>query len=267
MSVAASRGHLECLAYARENECPWDEFAMADAAAAGQFVCLQYLHVNGCPWDNTATQAATKAGQLGCLMYLHTNGCPWDTESPMAAAERNHFECLLYLHQNGCPWDGKTVDAAARRGHLDCLRYAVENGCICIGYPVLIAALRAEDTQDCLNCLRFLVEECNLYQDLDATLFCFPFLEGKIDVVKYLSGLGCPIKDYTFAKPGWVGLPCADAGVLQCMQFAVERGWQYNNNLLAFIEGKGLASLSSVRGTSRVERQTQARRAVGCLKK
>ena len=40
---------LECLKYAREKGCPWDDWTCSSAASGGHFECLKYAHDNGCP--------------------------------------------------------------------------------------------------------------------------------------------------------------------------------------------------------------------------
>ena len=160
VSSAASNGHLECLKYAHENGCPWNELSdlFYAAAANGHLECLKYLHEKGCPWDEwTCSEAArnghlecleilrtktemsrkrmgvqdtcsnaAKNGHLECLKYLHENGCPWDKYTcQVAAALNGQLECLKYAHENGCP----LCDSAAESGHLECLKYAHENGC------------------------------------------------------------------------------------------------------------------------------------------
>jgi len=42
---------LECLVYAHENGCPWDEKTTLYAAAWDHLECLKYAHEKGCPWD------------------------------------------------------------------------------------------------------------------------------------------------------------------------------------------------------------------------
>ena len=44
-------GHLNCLIYAHENECPWEEETCTSASENGHLECLKYAHENGCPWD------------------------------------------------------------------------------------------------------------------------------------------------------------------------------------------------------------------------
>ena len=46
--VAALNGHLDCLKYAHENGCEWDEDTCSEAALNGHLDCLKYAHENGC---------------------------------------------------------------------------------------------------------------------------------------------------------------------------------------------------------------------------
>ena len=63
--------------------------------------CLKYAHEKGCPWDEETCYHATRGGHLEILKYAHEKGCPWD-ERTCAMAD-NHLECLKYAHENGCP--------------------------------------------------------------------------------------------------------------------------------------------------------------------
>ena len=50
---------LECLKYARENGCDWNEETCDDAALNGHLECLKYAREHGCPWnEETCTHAA-----------------------------------------------------------------------------------------------------------------------------------------------------------------------------------------------------------------
>lgn len=50
MYVFASNGHLECLEFAHENGCPWNEYTCLFAAARkGNLECLKYAYQNYCP--------------------------------------------------------------------------------------------------------------------------------------------------------------------------------------------------------------------------
>ena len=65
--LAAGRGYLNVLQWARANGCPWDSTICCSAAGMGHFDVLQWARANGCPWDeNTCTFAAEK-GRLEIL--------------------------------------------------------------------------------------------------------------------------------------------------------------------------------------------------------
>jgi hypothetical protein len=48
-SCAAENGHLECLKYAHEHGCPWNENTCLNAAENGHLECLKYAREHGCP--------------------------------------------------------------------------------------------------------------------------------------------------------------------------------------------------------------------------
>ena len=128
-SESAFNGHLDCLKYAHENGCKWDENTCINAAKNGHLECLKYAHENGCLWNEGICYYAANYGHLECLKYAHENGCPWDKCTCNYAALNGHLNCLKYAHKNGCPWDESTCNYAATNGHLNCLKYAHENGC------------------------------------------------------------------------------------------------------------------------------------------
>ena len=58
---------LECLKYAHEKGCPWDEETCSKAAYNGHLDA----HENGCPWDEGLV---LELPQLECKMDLRRNG-------------------------------------------------------------------------------------------------------------------------------------------------------------------------------------------------
>ena len=90
--------------------------------------CLKYARENGCPWDEVTCIAAAVNGHLDCLRYARKNGCPWDEKTCEGAAKYGHLECLKYAREHGCPWDELTCRGAAEKGHLECLKYACAHG-------------------------------------------------------------------------------------------------------------------------------------------
>jgi hypothetical protein len=47
---AAQNGHINCLKYAHENGCPWNELTCFFAAKNSNIECLRYAYENGCPY-------------------------------------------------------------------------------------------------------------------------------------------------------------------------------------------------------------------------
>ena len=73
------------------------------AAENGHLECLKYAHERGCPWDELTCAYAAKLGNLECLKYAHEHGCPWDARTCGTAAENGHLECLKYAQDHGAP--------------------------------------------------------------------------------------------------------------------------------------------------------------------
>ena len=75
--VASTNGRLDCLIYAHERGCPWNENTIWGAVCLHQWDCLIYAHEHGCPWHEKTTVCAANNGHLDCLQYAHEHGCPW----------------------------------------------------------------------------------------------------------------------------------------------------------------------------------------------
>ena len=181
---AAKNGHLDCLQYAHENGCEWDEWTCTYAAKNGHLDCLVYAHDNGCRWDEWACIYAAEYGHLDCLEYAHINGCEWDKWTCTHAVKNGHLECLQYAHENGCPWDEDTCAYAAFNGQLECLRYAHKNGCPWDEYTCDLAAQKGQ-----LQCLVYAHKNKCLWDDLT----CVNAAEyGHLACLEYAHDNGCP---------------------------------------------------------------------------
>ena len=82
------------------------------AALNGQLECLKYAREHGCPWDEY-TCTLPPNGHLECLKYAREHGCPWNEEDVRVCRQNGHLECLKYAHEHGCPWDEETCEYAA----------------------------------------------------------------------------------------------------------------------------------------------------------
>ena len=105
-NVAASRGSVRLLKWARENNRAWSTYACCHAATNGHLPALQYLHENGCPWNSHTCRYAAYTGHLPILQYLHENGCPRNSDTCRYAAYKEHWDCLQYAVDNKAPgWE------------------------------------------------------------------------------------------------------------------------------------------------------------------
>ena len=70
--MAAENGHLDCLKYAHEHGCPWNENTCMWAARNGHLDCLKYAHVNGCSWNIIVLKS-----KYDCILtYAVEYNCP-----------------------------------------------------------------------------------------------------------------------------------------------------------------------------------------------
>ena len=83
------------------------------SAKYGALNCLKYAKENNCHWDEETCSYATLNGHLNCLKYAKENNCPWDENTCLYAAKYGHLDCLKYV------WDEDTCSNAALNGHLD----------------------------------------------------------------------------------------------------------------------------------------------------
>ena len=120
---------FECIKYAHENGCPWDELTCKWAVTWGYINSLEYAVKNECPWNEETCECAAAFGNLECLQYAHENRCPWDIRTCSQAVINGNLECLQYAHENGCPWSTETCELAWENDNLKCLEYAHKNGC------------------------------------------------------------------------------------------------------------------------------------------
>jgi hypothetical protein len=66
------------------------------AAGNGHLDCLKYAHENGCIWDEDTCWQAAFSGNLDCLKYAIENNCPYDKQECINRAKNNE-EIINYL--------------------------------------------------------------------------------------------------------------------------------------------------------------------------
>ena len=67
-------------------------------ALNGHLECLKWAHESGCPWDERTCSYTAKHGHLDCLKYAHENGCPWNKQNCLANAKNN--EIIQYINSH-----------------------------------------------------------------------------------------------------------------------------------------------------------------------
>ena len=103
-----------------------------DAARRSLVPILAWAHQNNIPFDAHTARQAAESGELKTLQWLvRDHGCPWDVTATHAAALRGHAPMLKWAVRHGCPWDADTAYSAARSGNLALLRWIVQRGCPC----------------------------------------------------------------------------------------------------------------------------------------
>lgn len=254
-AMAAGHGHLDILSYAYTHSSTWDEEVTRLAAKGGHAHCLQYALQRGCPVSMDACELACKGGYLDCLRLLFSYGANLTADAAHEAAAVGSTVCLAFLHENGCPWTGETTTCAAYGGHAETLRYAIDNGC---PYEENIVYTAAMARRNSIPCLKYLIEEQNLYMEEDGSVFGAAFRRCDLECVAYLIGVGCPYLNYEFESfslkttkqrtftSNTVLLtrrfdlddrdvdgedPISDTQALQTIMYAVNSGWDSNNVL------------------------------------
>ena len=206
---AATYGHLDCLRYAHQNGCPWDDAVCVGAAKNNQLECLRYAHEHGCPWDERTCNEASGNGHLELLRYAHQNGCPWNAWTPAFAAGGGHLDCLRYAHENGCPWDETTTTSASQAGQLECLRYALENEC-----PHSTATCFVATSRGRLECLRYAHQHGVPWDEKTCSEAS---QNGHLDCLRYAHEHGCPWDRETCTR-------ASENGHLDCLRYAHQNG-------------------------------------------
>ncbi len=103
--MAASKGALATLQWARNNGCDWGNNTCTRAAENGHLEVLQWARKNDCPWNAWTCACAAEGGHLKVLQWARDNGCNWDITTCTWAAESGHLEVLQWARKNGCPWN------------------------------------------------------------------------------------------------------------------------------------------------------------------
>ena len=185
--IAAEYDHLQCLIYAHENGCPWDDMTLYKAIQNDNFKCLEYAYENGCPSDIEMIDKACKSNNIKILKYVHEKmKLPFnDLSCTLCVLKGGNLECLKYAHENGSLLTENTFELALENNLFECIQYLVENNCFINKFPTLSAVKYCG-----LNTVKYLVEK-NMLLLVDITAI-YAILNKKLSVIKYLISKGCP---------------------------------------------------------------------------
>jgi hypothetical protein len=139
IELAALNGHIECVRFCHEEECPYQDEQLAINTVLSQNIdLLEYVHETMevelfCGWQSIVEEAA-EIGFLEGLKYLkeHSESEWEDVDQEVActlAAANGHLQCLKYLHENEFAWDADVCNSAYKNGHMECFEFAKSKGC------------------------------------------------------------------------------------------------------------------------------------------
>ncbi|CAN0366644.1 unnamed protein product, partial [Pylaiella littoralis] len=126
--------------------------------------------------------AAAKVGRLDLLKCAHDMDCGYDEKTITNAAAGGHIDVLNFAYDNRYPWERWANAAAAGNGQVQALEWLDHRGCHSVREEVCVEAAKA----------------------------------GRLNVLKYLEGKGCPSGMGT-------SLAAAEQGHLVILT------WVYNN--------------------------------------
>ena len=174
------------------------------AAARGDLEMLPWARERGCPWHSLTCDAALKSGHLMVLKWALSHGCRWSEEGDLCrdAAATGNLQRLMLAREYDCPWDESTCACAAGNGHLMLLRWAREHGCL---WREDLDDAEDPDMDCCelaalgghLEVLKWLREhECPWNEDMCEAAA----VGGHLEVLKWVREWGCPWDEQTRAR-------------------------------------------------------------------
>ena len=131
--MAARRGKLEAMIWARLHGCPWSKWVPINAAVGGHVDIIQWARAHGASWRwfRSVNSYAAQHGKLEAVKQLRSLGFPVNSKVCACAAFGGHLHILQWLRSghDPCPWDEETCKCAAHQGHHHVVKWAIDNGC------------------------------------------------------------------------------------------------------------------------------------------
>ena len=163
---------------------------------------------------------------------------------------------LLYDHNTDMKWNSSIANNAARNGQLDTLQYAIEHGCPTDDDTVEAAM---DFKGDSLPCLKYLIEEVQVYMDERGFPFTHALMLADIDSVMYFVDNGCPC---VVRRMRYIKLESYRDSKLQlCIEYMLGHGWECSEYFIQlvfthdlpvcheYLQREGYIALSTPTGT------------------
>lgn len=91
---AVINGHVNCLRYARKQNCPWSKETFYIVIEYGHVDSLQFLFENKCPFQHGIAHKIAVEINSSCLDFIHRNlGC---YSNVRAVIKSNHMPCITH---------------------------------------------------------------------------------------------------------------------------------------------------------------------------
>ncbi|GFH53319.1 hypothetical protein CTEN210_09795 [Chaetoceros tenuissimus] len=135
-SIAARKGNLKALKYARSKGCPWHENCLRNAIVHRNFDVVEYCLQNRCPIGNSdichyAMDDKDHDRALRMLRLLREFSVPWGERTCSKAASTGNFQALKRSVSQGCPWDRQEcANYAAQHGDIEALKWIRSQGVV-----------------------------------------------------------------------------------------------------------------------------------------
>jgi hypothetical protein len=157
-TAAAKNGHLDCLKFAFENECPWDHMVAVYSIENDHFDCFEYYIQNQFYFNELILYAGIKK-DIKYFKWLNERGFRSDVNiTTYVAAENGKLDCLQYCLENGYVPNEKTACRAALKS-FECFKYLYEQGCPIDPQKTLNEILYCNGDPMVLN---LLIHDCNV---------------------------------------------------------------------------------------------------------
>ncbi|SNW62576.1 Ankyrin-repeat protein [Orpheovirus IHUMI-LCC2] len=203
MAAAARFGNLDNMKWLKSIGCNVSSYALEEAGRYGNIENMKWLISIGCQWTDRAFTRAVKNGNIHNLKWIllqsasENDGCPMSSVSFAEAIREDNLTLATYLKTEfGCPMDIYSYHVAIRKENAKAIKYLHSTGC-----PFDINNIHIFEGTSYKNNL-------NVFQSLHEIGYKYPnniisiYLgvvrwNYKIDVIKYLYGIGYPILDST----------------------------------------------------------------------